>query len=430
VRCLTPSLFALLFDHTITIYQRIVDGPDRDAWYHPHFLKGQPSGLTKLKRVAVKKNHIDADAIGFKSMQQIDDDGRDPKEKTNDEAKVAAGGFENKIVHEADLIDGRMHQEVAIHPMSSLFSGHNHDTQGTVHASDFHLTPNDRFKVTQELHQKASSGNRPSVSYVQHGQLQQQHKFFTMENEVPACQPRVLNSVDYTQHEQLWVPRPSLGSAQLQLQQHKPFTMENEVPACQPHVLNLVSPTQLKEFHQQNSAFTIENKVDAWQPNERPPYNGQIGNDINGMVQNQAVNSFAPSSSVRRVSSIDSVQGNSITMPSIAQAFPPNEYASLCMMRMMQLQQSFPSSTNGAVHNQLQQSLPPSFVLMQQDGTKIQQGYPTFIGRNGVFYPQNQGEAHRAIGLAPVPFTRDLYDPSEDEFLQFLGESLPCFDEE
>jgi hypothetical protein len=133
----------------------------------------------------VKKNHIDADAIGFKSMPQIDEDGRVPKEKTNDEAKVAAGGFENKIVHEADLIDGRLHQEVVFHPMPSLFSGHNHDTQGTVHASDLHLTPNDRFKVTQELHQKASSVNRPSVSYVQHGQLQlQQHKPFTMENEV------------------------------------------------------------------------------------------------------------------------------------------------------------------------------------------------------------------------------------------------------
>jgi hypothetical protein len=215
-----------------------------------------------------------------------------------------------------------------------------------------------------------------------------------------------------------------LGSAQLQLQQqHKPFTMENEEPACQPC---------FKEFHQQNSAFTIENKVEAWQPNEpneRPPNNGQIGNDINGMVQNQAVNSFAPSSSVRQVSSTGSVQGNSITMPSAAQAYPPNEYASLRMMRMMQLQQSFPSSTNGAVHNQLQQCLPP-FVLMQQDGTKIQQGYPTFIRGNGVSYPQNQGEAHRAIGLAPVPFTRDLYDPSEDEFLQFLGQSLPCFDEE
>jgi hypothetical protein len=254
-----------------------------------------------------------------------------PNDKTNDEAKVAAGRFENKIIDKADLADGRLHQEPTYHQIPLLFPGYNHDTQGTVRASGLNLTPNDNFKVAQECHasQKASSVNRPSVS-VQHRQLQQQHKPFTMESAVPACQSNVLNSVDYTQH------------GQLQLQQHKSFTMENEVTACQPNVLKSIDyaqheELQLKEFHQQNSAFTIENKVPVWQQIERQSYNfnGQIGNDINDMVPNQAVNSYAPSSSARHISSTDSelnMKGIYITMPSAAQASLPNEYAFLHMM--------------------------------------------------------------------------------------------------
>jgi hypothetical protein len=339
---------------------------------------------------------MNADASGFKKkrgfigsaktpilydMPQIAADGsRDieaatcqpPNDKTNDEAKVAAGRFENKIIDKADLTDGRLHQETTYHQMPLLFPGYNHDTQGTVRASGLNLTPNNNFKVAQECYasQKASLVNRPSVSYVQHGQLQlqQQHKPFTMENEVPACQPNVLNSIDYFQHEEP------------QLQQHY-------------------------------SAF--KNKVPVWQQIERPSYNfnWQIGNNNNGMVPNQAVNSFAPSSSARQISSTDSelnINGIYITMPSAAQASLPNEYAFLHMMRMMQLQQSFPSSSNGHVHNQLQQCV-----------------YATdpFSGENGIAPPQNQGEAvQQTIELAPAPFIQDLYESSDDDFNQFLEE--------
>jgi hypothetical protein len=75
---------------------------------------------------------------------------------------------------------------------------------------------------------------------------------------------------------------------------------------------------------------------------------------------------------------------------------------------MMQLQQSFPSSSNGHVQNQLQQCV-----------------YPTdpFSGENGIAPPQNQGEAvQQAIELAPAPFIQDLYESSEDDFNQFLEE--------
>jgi hypothetical protein len=38
---------------------RITDGPDKGAWYHPHFLRGKPSSLRLVTRTAIKKNTTD-----------------------------------------------------------------------------------------------------------------------------------------------------------------------------------------------------------------------------------------------------------------------------------------------------------------------------------------------------------------------------------
>lgn len=39
---------------TMSSLHRILDGPDKGAWYHPYFLKGKPSALARVKRTAIK----------------------------------------------------------------------------------------------------------------------------------------------------------------------------------------------------------------------------------------------------------------------------------------------------------------------------------------------------------------------------------------
>jgi hypothetical protein len=397
----------------------------------------------------VKKNHIDADAIGFKSMPQIDEDGRVPKEKTNDEAKVAAGGFENKIVHEADLIDGRLHQEVAFHPMPSLFPCYNHDTQGTIHASRLHLNPNDSCNVAQVYHpsQYASWVDRPSLGYAQHGQ---QHMPFTMKNEVPVCHPHVLNSMDYAQHGDLQLQlhynnkapagqphmrdsmsRPMSHVQRQDLQQHKPFTMENEVPACQPHVLNSVGYAQQGEL--QHSAFTMENELNACQPNGLPysHFNWQMCNDINGMDPNQAVKSFhsAPWSNPHRSDSCPDFSNNvdknqfarrascpnrrnsCSTMSWEGQVFGPNDNLPHYPIEMMQLQQPFRIPANDDMNNHVQQWVPSSVSTWQEQ----------------ILYPQSQEKdqdesAQQVTGPTCAQSNPGPDEPTSYEYAQFLQE--------
>jgi hypothetical protein len=80
-------------DNIIINLQRIVDGPDLGAWYHPEFLRGKPSSLAAVKRTAVKKDASKAYSTSLVKVQITPNLHKMPpiEMDTPEEAKEALG---------------------------------------------------------------------------------------------------------------------------------------------------------------------------------------------------------------------------------------------------------------------------------------------------------------------------------------------------